>query len=265
MAQLLLRGECLGDFDGVLFDKDGTLSHSEPRLIEQGHSRIAAACDCWISSKEESATSEQVEQLKRLMQQAYGLNKESVSPDGLLAVASRQHNLVATATVFTLLGLSWPRALLMADRSFAKAAQWRRAQRNTAEQNPSPLLPAAKPFLDQLNAAGVTCAVISNDTHQGIEDFLRGHQLEGHMAGIWSADDRPNKPDPEAVHQLCDNLGLQPSRCALIGDADSDLLMARQAGIGLSLGYVAGWRRSPDLTEHEHLISHWDELQVVHR
>ena len=102
----------------------------------------------------------------------------------------------------------------------------------------------------------VTCAVISNDTHQGIKDFLRGHQLKvTAWPAIWSADNRPNKPDPEAVHQLCGNLNLQPSRCALIGDADSDLLMARQAGIGLSLGYVAGWRRSPDLTEHEHLIT----------
>ncbi len=265
MAQLLLRGKCLGDFEGVLFDKDGTLSHSEPRLIEQGHSRIAAACDCWISSTEPSSTSEPVERLRTLLHQAYGLSKEGISPDGLLAVASRQHNLLATATVFSLMGLSWPRALLMADRSFEQAAQWRRAERPAADQNPSPLLPAAKPFLDQLIAAGVTCAVISNDTRQGIETFLRGHQLEEHMAGIWSADDRPQKPEPEAVHHLCNNLGLNPSRCALIGDADSDLLMARQAGIGLSLGYVAGWRRSPDLTEHEHLISHWDELEVIQR
>ena len=108
MAQLLLRGECLGTLMGGCCSIRTHPFHSEPRLIEQGHSRIAAACDCWISSKEESATSEQVEQLKKMMQHAYGLSQESVSLDGLLAVASRQHNLVATATVFTLLGLSGP-------------------------------------------------------------------------------------------------------------------------------------------------------------
>ena len=185
MAQLLLRGESLGHFDGVLFDKDGTLSHSEPRLIEQGHSRIAAACDCWIAATEQSSTSEPVERLRTMLHQAYGLTHDSVSPDGLLAVASRQHNLLATATVFSLMGLAWPRALLLADQSFEQAAHWRRAQRagKAGEQDPSPLLPAARPVLDQLIAAGVTCAVISNDTRQGIDAFLRGHQLENHMAG----------------------------------------------------------------------------------
>ena len=49
----------------------------------------------------------------------------------------------------------------------------------------------------------------------------------------------------------------------LIGDADSDLLMARKAGIGLGLGYTAGWEQAPALTEHHQLIHHWDELQVM--
>ena len=39
--------------------------------------------------------------------------------------------------------------------------------------------------------------------------------------------------------------------------------MARRAGIGLSLGYVAGWTRSPNLTHHEKIISHWEDLEVV--
>ena len=40
MAQLLLKGHPIGNFQGVLFDKDGTLSHSEPRLVQQGQSRV---------------------------------------------------------------------------------------------------------------------------------------------------------------------------------------------------------------------------------
>jgi phosphoglycolate phosphatase len=49
----------------------------------------------------------------------------------------------------------------------------------------------------------------------------------------------------------------------LIGDADTDLMMARQAGVGVTLGYVAGWHREPTLTAHEHLISHWSDLTVT--
>ena len=107
MAQLLLRGECLGDFDGVLFDKDGTLSHSEPRLIEQGHSRIAAAWN--VSARKSQPPASRWSSSKKMMQQAYGLSQESVSPDGTAGrcLTPAQH-LVATATVFTLLGLSGP-------------------------------------------------------------------------------------------------------------------------------------------------------------
>jgi len=55
---------------------------------------------------------------------------------------------------------------------------------------------------------------------------------------------------------------LDHRRCALIGDADSDLHMAREAGVALTLGYVAGWQQPPRLSGHQHLIQHWRELQV---
>ena len=265
MAQLLLRGEPLGNFEGVLFDKDGTLSHSEPRLVEQGHSRINAACECFLADQKHRAQrdKEQIKQLEALLRQAYGLRETRVNPDGLLAVASRQHNLVSTATLFSLMGEPWPKALQLAERSFVEAAEARKQHKGNATDEPSPLLPGARAMLDQLKAAGLACAVISNDTRAGISAFLRGHQLETHMQGIWSAEDQPSKPNPAAVHQLCDQLGLRPERCVLIGDADSDLLMARQAGIGLGLGYTAGWEQAPALTEHHQLIHHWDELQVM--
>jgi phosphoglycolate phosphatase len=38
--------------------------------------------------------------------------------------------------------------------------------------------------------------------------------------------------------------------------------MARRAGIAYAPGYVAGWNRTPDLTSHQHLIHHWQELKV---
>ena len=266
MAQLLLRGELLGTIEGVLFDKDGTLSHSEPRLVEQGLSRIKAACDCWRATPPPSIDSEQdssIETLQQQLRQAYGIHGSLVSPDGLLAVASRQHNLVATATVFSLLGHSWPQALVMATESFRNASEARHIASSEDAAAPSALLPAARECLDQLKAAGVICAVISNDTRAGIEAFLQHHGLTHYMSALWSAEDHPSKPDPGAVHALCGSMGLDPSRCALIGDADSDLLMAREAGIGHGLGYVAGWEQSPDLSAHDHLIRHWNELRVV--
>ena len=81
MAQLLLRGEPLGNFEGVLFDKDGTLSHSEPRLVEQGHSRINAACKCFLADQKHRAQRDK-EQVKQLEAEGYdGLVTAETSGD----------------------------------------------------------------------------------------------------------------------------------------------------------------------------------------
>ena len=41
-----------------------------------------------------------------------------LDPGGTLAVASRQDNIASTATVFCLLGCSWPQALSLAHTCF---------------------------------------------------------------------------------------------------------------------------------------------------
>ena len=120
-------------------------------------------------------------------------------------------------------------------------------------------------LVHELHAAGVRCAVISNDDVAGIEYFLASHGLEPYFAGIWSAEHRPRKPDPAAVHGLCAELGVPASRCALIGDANSDLRMAVAAGIPhqRALGYTAAWSLPPPLAEPHPLVHHWSELSLA--
>ena len=258
MAHFNLRGHCIGPIDGVLFDKDGTLSHSEPQLKILADARIREAKHQFSV---QDATSERISELESLLVRTYGRIQGGVSPDGPLAVASRQHNILNTATVFAQMGLSWPKALLMAKDVFDRVdAQWHSLHPNG---NPVSMLPAAHTMLQSLKDAGVICAVISNDTTDGIQAFLTHHKLTDMFSAVWSADCFPCKPDPAAVHALCAQLNVSVERCALIGDADTDLLMAKRAGIGAAIGYVAGWHRSPDLTAHDHLIHHWQELTVV--
>ena len=82
------------------------------------------------------------------------------------------------------------------------------------------------------------------------------------FCNFWSADHQPPKPSPEAVKRLCKLLKLEPSECALIGDADSDLQMANQSGIDLVIGYTGGWTQKPDLNHHQYLIHNWDEVTI---
>ena len=57
-------------------------------------------------------------------------------------------------------------------------------------------------------------------------------------------------------------LACHPQRCALVGDAETDLQMALEAGIGGVIGFTGGWKRAPKLPSAQHLLHSWDHLSV---
>ncbi len=254
---LLLRGHPIGNIKGVLFDKDGTLSDSELHLRKLSELRIQHSISLF---SERFSNPKEISRLQELLSAAYGVNSKGLNPGGTIAVASREQNLFSTATVFCILGESWPQALLLANEVFEKVdVLAKKFNNNERKMN---LLPGVKELFCKLKAAKVSCALISNDTSRGIESFLEFNNLNFIITHFSSAENNPSKPNPDAVKQLCDQMGVYPADCALFGDADSDLRMAKQAGIELALGYIAGWSHPPKLTTYTHLISHWDEISV---
>ncbi|MCT0206705.1 HAD family hydrolase [Synechococcus sp. CS-1332] len=260
MVLLCLRGTPLpcGDrpLEAVLFDKDGTLSHSEPMLVALAQARVF---HCLELADLAAGDPERHRDLGELLHRAYGVSSEGLHPAGTMAVASRDHNLVATATALVQVGLGWPEALAMAEAVFARTDA---LHGQGSERRPAPT-PGLRPLLEALRQAGVRCAVISNDHVDGIEAFLAAHDLASYVHAIWSAEHQPRKPDPAAVRGLCGELGVAVESCALIGDANSDLRMARAAGVPVVLGYRAGWRRPVELDGSFLQLDHWQELTVV--
>ena len=257
MPLLQLRGTELGEVEAVLFDKDGTLSISEPQLLTLAEARVFLCL--------QAVEPAQRQPLRPLLEQIYGLRPGAICPAGITAVASREHNLIATATALVQVGYGWPEALALSERVFTEADR-ADARRHPAEAPaPSHTTEGLLGWLQQLQRAGVTCAVISNDDMAGIEQFLASHQLQPYFAALWSAEHRPRKPDPAAVHGLCAQLGVAVERCALIGDANSDLQMAVAAGIPhqRALGYTAAWSSAPPLAAPHPLVHHWDELSLA--
>lgn len=260
MVLLSLRGIPLacGDrqLEAVLFDKDGTISHSEPMLVALAQARVF---HCLALADLAASAPERHRDLGELLHRAYGVSTEGLQPAGTMAVASRDHNLVATATALVQVGLGWPEAMAMAETVFARTDA---LHGQGSERRPAPTA-GLRPLLEALRQAGVRCAVISNDHVDGIEAFLAAHDLAAYVQAIWSAEHQPRKPDPAAVHGLCGELGVAIESCALIGDANSDLRMARAAGVPVVLGYRAGWRRPVDLDDSFLQLDHWRELAVV--
>ena len=256
MVDLFLGQRRLGHVKAVLFDKDGTLSHSEPMLTLLAEARIAAALQ--LHDPAQRCGTGAAQRLETLLRQAYGLSPAGLDPAGTIAVAARDHNLISTATVLTLVGHGWPEALAISEEIFRRTDHH---HGSGSPQVPQPT-PGLRALLQALHAAGAPCAVISNDEAHGIHGFLRDHALSDPFVALWSADHQPRKPDPAAVRQLCHSMGLRPAECALIGDANSDLRMAEAAGVPVVLGYSGGWSQPVRLDPRFPQLKHWRELGV---
>ena len=264
MAQLLLRGQALADARGipypinaVLFDKDGTLSISEPMLHALASARVFHTSQLLQQRHPELGASSTLE-LVRLLELAYGLRDGGIHPAGATAVGSRNHNLISTATALAQVGLGWPEALELGETVFSATD----GLHGQGSQHRPLATDGLHNLLSALRAADVACAVISNDDVAGIEAFLASEKLSKRFQALWSADHTPRKPDPAAVLALCADLGVRADQCALIGDANSDLRMAQQAGVPVVIGYGAGWTTPPPLDSCFPCLHHWDELEV---
>ena len=255
MNQLLLKGEPICRVNCILFDKDGTLVNSENRLLELAKSRKELAEKFF---QKEKYTTTEINRLSNLLSKAYGLGKSSIDPNGSIAIASRKDNLISTATIFCLLGKSWSKSLEMASEIFEKAS--RQSFHSNNKDIREGLLPGIVDFVKKSKKRELKLGIISNDSRTGIEKFLMNNNLEKQFSFFWSSEDNPPKPNPIAIKKLCKLMNSRASECALIGDSDTDLKMAKAAGVAVAIGYTAGWKTPPLLYEHHHLINHWNEL-----
>ena len=262
MVRLQLRGQPIGPDDqpirAVLFDKDGTLSISEPMLHALAESRVFH-CRRLLEERHPQLAVAAADNLAQLLRRAYGLDVGGVNPAGTTAVASRDHNLISTATVLAQLGLGWPEALALGEAVFSATD----ALHGQGSRHRPIATEGLHVLLEQLAAAELRCAVISNDQMEGISAFLHSAGISQRFQACWSADHTPRKPDPAAVHALCRELEVPATACALIGDANSDLRMAREAGVAVILGYTAAWSQRPPLDPSFLQLHHWRELELA--
>jgi len=124
------------------------------------------------------------------------------------------------------------------------------------------LISGAFDLLVDLKNNGVSIALMTNDTQAGIEEFIHSNKLEGIFDYLWSAENKPSKPNPKAVIELCKRMKINPSECALISDADTDLKMAKKADIPITIGFTGGWKNPPTLTEKQFIIEKLNELNI---
>jgi phosphoglycolate phosphatase-like HAD superfamily hydrolase len=110
-------------------------------------------------------------------------------------------------------------------------------------------------LFEALRTSGRTIAVATTDDRAPTEATLAALGLESAVRALLCGDDDgPIKPEPEAFAALCARAGNPVERSAMVGDTPADLVMARGAGVGKTIGVLSGVGGSADLGPHADLI-----------
>lgn len=109
--------------------------------------------------------------------------------------------------------------------------------------------PGALEFVAELKKRGITVGVITNKTQKTAERILGKFFAPDVFAILWGNNDtRPAKPDPTAGLQACEVLQVKPEEVVFIGDGDTDMQFAVNAGF-FALGVTWGYRSREVLLE----------------
>lgn len=103
-------------------------------------------------------------------------------------------------------------------------------------------------IVDEVKAAGVTVAVLSNKAHA-----LAGPVVEHYYPGVFTAVQGalpgvPTKPDPTLLHGLMERLGAVPETTLFVGDSNVDILTGKNGGL-TACGVLWGFRSRQELEE----------------
>ncbi len=111
---------------------------------------------------------------------------------------------------------------------------------------PNPIT-MARPLADlprlfsTLRARDILIGIATSDDRASTLETLRALGISEMVNALVSADDGLlNKPAPDMLLRVCEELSIAPSSALMIGDSVADMEAARAAGIGLRVGVLSG-------------------------
>lgn len=217
----------------VLFDKDGTLAHSETflRSLAQRRSRLIDA---------------QVPGVQEPLLLAFGVEQNYLNPAGLMAVGSRLENEIAAAAYVAETGRGWVESVKIVQSAFEEADRY---TANKAEQ--TPLIAGALNLVQTLATTGVTLGILSADHRSNLEDFVKRYGLDSLIPHLFGVDGYSSKADPALWQHCFSTLGTSPQATLMVGDSPLDVQIARQTQMAGCITVMGGWSTAVHLSDSD--------------
>jgi phosphoglycolate phosphatase len=115
--------------------------------------------------------------------------------------------------------------------------------------------------LEELAARGYRLGICTNKPHESALSVLKALDLDMHFASCIGKAARPfNKPDRRHYDAVAEELGVAPDNSLYIGDSETDVETARNAGVPIIL-VPFGYSRKPAAElGGDRLVEHFSEL-----
>lgn len=111
----------------------------------------------------------------------------------------------------------------------------------TLEQPQSPLYPGVRQVLNTLAQFGVPMALVTNKAERFTLPMLKQLKMDSYFQLVLSGDSlSEKKPHPAPLHEVMQQLSLEPHELLMVGDSKNDVLAARAADcpvVAFSYGY----------------------------
>ncbi len=182
----------------ILIDLDGTLIHSAPEIARAGNQMLAAMQLPTLASK----------------------TIQSFIGEGALTLIKR--------TLNTSLSQDPNDAV---NESLLKTAKTNFFEAYTTLATESKPFEKVEAALKAFQAANIPLACVTNKPAQFTEPVLKANGLHDYFEQVVSGDTlSKKKPEPDQIFHICDQFSIEPCEALLLGDSNTDILAANNAG-----------------------------------
>lgn len=245
MATIRCRTQVFNNIQAIIFDKDGTLAHSEEvlRSLAQRRSRLIDA---------------QVPGVQDPLLMAFGVNSNRIDPAGLMAVGTRLENEIAAAAYVAETGRGWVESMQIVRSAFSEADK-----HSSRKAQQTPFIAGALDLIQRLVEAEVKLAILSSDSTANVQDFLEFYGLCPYFQAAYGVNAQfSTKTDPKLLQQLLTVLAVHPQQVLVIGDAQTDVQIA-EAGLAGCIGFTGGWTSTPSIAGATVLAEQFSQIEVM--
>ncbi|MBO5333351.1 MAG: HAD family hydrolase [Clostridia bacterium] len=119
-------------------------------------------------------------------------------------------------------------------------------------------------MLENVKNAGFKTAIVTNKVDYAAQDLCKRMFGENIDLVVGSVDNRPNKPAPDGTFYAIETLGSEKENTIFVGDADTDILTAKNAGLK-SIGVLWGFRDREIIEEKgaEYIVETVNDLEKL--